>query len=227
MTADPSTRKALIFDFDGTLATGRYDFSAMREAVHAAARRYGVSEQALDGLQVLEAVEKAAQILTAADGGAVARFRAEAEHIILEVELAGARESRLLAGVAEALASLRAAGYGVAVVTRNSRTAIQSIPGATAIACDAFLTREEVRRVKPHPDHLTAALAMLKCDPRRAAMVGDHPMDIAAGKAVGATAIGVLTGAGTRETLAAAGADLIVQSVVELAEMLVGEPQRP
>lgn len=45
-------------------------------------------------------------------------------------------------------------------------------------------------------------------------------MDIAAGRAAGAATVGVLTGAGTRETLGAAGADLIVDSVIELAEAL-------
>jgi len=52
-------------------------------------------------------------------------------------------------------------------------------------------------------------------------MVGDHAMDISAGKAMGMFTIGVLTGAGTRETLTAAGADLIVESVRELARMLL------
>jgi phosphoglycolate phosphatase len=223
MSPLPARLKALIFDFDGTLAAGHYDFQAMREGVYAAARRYDVSEHALDGLHVLEAVGRAAAII-GADGGEAAAFRAEAERIILGVELAGARQSRLLPGVAQALASLRACGYRLAIVTRNSRAAIEIIRGATSIACDALLTREAVSRVKPHPDHLTAALAMVKCDPCRAAMVGDHPMDIAAGKAVGAVTIGVLTGSGTRETLAGAGADLIVESVVELAQRLVGAP---
>jgi len=226
MSPLPARLEALIFDFDGTLAAGHYDFQVMREGVHAAARRCGVSEQALEGLHVLEAVERAAAII-GADEGEAAAFRAEAERIILGVELAGARRSRLLPGVAQALASLRSSGYRVAIVTRNSLAAIETIPGATSITCDAFLTREAVSRVKPHPDHLTAALAAVKCDPRHAAMVGDHPMDIAAGRAVGAATIGVLTGAGTRETLAAAGADLILDSVLELAERLVGAPRRP
>ena len=220
----PKTLRALIFDFDGTLAAGRYDFQAMRERVYDLARGSGVSAEALEGLYVLEAVECAAAIIEAGAGDA-ARFRDEAERIILEVELDGARGAHLLPGVAQAMAVLNEAGYRLAIVTRNSRAAIATIPGASSLVCDAFLTRESVGRVKPHPDHPTAALASVKCAAQNAAMVGDHPMDIAAGKAVGAATIGVLTGAGTRETLAAAGADLILDSVVELAQKLVDAPR--
>jgi phosphoglycolate phosphatase len=129
--------------------------------------------------------------------------------------------ARLLPGAAQALANLRAQGYRVAIVTRNSRAVIATIPGTGSLACDALLSRETVERVKPHPQHLTAALAALECDAHCAAMVGDHPMDISAGKAMGMFTIGVLTGAGTREALIAAGADLIVESVCELARMLL------
>ena len=216
----PEHLTALIFDFDGTLATGHYDFPAMRERVYALAARHGVASPALEGLYVLEAVERAAAIIGDDDGDAGA-FRADAERIITEIELQGAREASLLPGTAQALSNLRAQGYRVAIVTRNSRAVIATIPGTTSLACDALLSREAVGRVKPHPEHLTAALAAVKCEARHAAMVGDHPTDISAGKAMGMFTIGVLTGAGTRETLTAAGADLIAESVCEVARMLL------
>ena len=215
----PATLEAFILDFDGTLATGSYDFPAMRERIHALASSYGVEAQALEGLYVLEAVERAAAMIQQA-GGETGAFRAVAERIIREIELRGARSSQLLPGAGEALASLRESGYRIAIVTRNSRAVIETIAGAVSLARDAFLGRESVTRVKPHPEHLAAALACLECEGRHAAMVGDHPMDIAAGRAAGAATVGVLTGAGTRETLGAAGADLIVDSVIELAEAL-------
>jgi len=222
MTQLPEILSALIFDFDGTLAAGHYDFQAMRQRVHALAATYGVSPEALDGLYVLEAVDRGAELI-GADTADARRFQAEAGRIILEIELEGACASRLLPGVTGALAALRDHGYRLAIVTRNSRQVIATIPGAASLACDAFLGREAVRRVKPHPDHLAAALAALGCEARQAAMVGDHPMDIATGLAAGAATVGVLTGAGTRETLTAAGAELIVDSVTELARLLIAE----
>jgi phosphoglycolate phosphatase len=217
--------KALIFDFDGTLATARYDFGAMREAVRALAGDYGVEARELEGLYVLEAVERAAEVIGAASERA-AQFRALAERIILEVELRGAREAQLVCGAEQALAALRNAGYRIAIVTRNSRAATDLICGVRELACDAFLARDAVRRVKPHPEHLRAALGALACDPGQAVTVGDHPMDMTAARAAGTAAVGVLTGAGTRETLAAAGADLVLESVVELAQMLTPAPRK-
>jgi phosphoglycolate phosphatase len=222
----PADLRALIFDFDGTLATGAYDFQAMRERVHALAARYGVAPRALEGLYALEAVERAAGIIGHDDGDAAA-FRTEADRIITEIELEGARGASLLPGTGRAMSSLRAHGYRVAIVTRNSRAVLATIPGTKDLACGALLSREAVARVKPHPEHLTAALAAVRCQAAHAAMVGDHPMDIAAGKALGMFTIGVLSGAGTRETLAAAGADLIVESVVALANMLVSPAPAP
>jgi len=222
----PSELKAVIFDFDGTLATGRYDFQAMRDRVYALAEMHGVSQESLQGLYVLEAVEEAATRI-ASSGGDAARFRAEADSIILDIEMRGAREATLLPGVVQALVSLRQHGYRLAIVTRNSRQVIDTIPGAGAIVCDAFLTREAVTRVKPHPDHLLAALGAIGCAAAEAVMVGDHPMDIGAGKAVGTATIGVLTGAGSRDTLTAAGADVVVGSVVDVAAMLTDGHRAP
>lgn len=215
----PPTIEALIFDFDGTLAAGRYDFRGMRERVHALAAEFGVGDGALDGLHVLEAVERAAQVI--GDPVRARDFRDRAEQIMLEIEFAGAREARLLPGVPESLQALRDAGVRVAIVTRNSRQAIALIPGAQDLACDVFLPREAVARVKPHPDHLRAALAAVGRQAEQAAMVGDHPMDMAAGKAAGTLSIGVLTGSGTREALLEAGADLVAESVGDVATALV------
>jgi phosphoglycolate phosphatase len=226
MAKPPSELKAVIFDFDGTLATGRYDFQAMRDRVYGLAEAHGVGKDSLHGLYVLEAVEEAANRI-ASSGGDAARFRAEAESIILDIEMRGARESELLPGIPQSMAALRQHGYRLAVVTRNSRRVVEVIPGATALACDAFLTREAVARVKPHPEHLLAALNALACAATDAAMVGDHPMDIAAGRAAGTATIGVLTGAGTRDTLTEAGADIVVASVVDVAEMLTDGRRAP
>lgn len=221
MSPLPARLKALIFDFDGTLATGRYDFQGIREGVYALAGEYSVAAPELESLYILEAVERAAEIIAAGQGDAQS-FRDRAARIILDGELRGARDSHLVPGAAEAMKRLRDEGYRLAVVTRNSRTAVETIPGATSLACDAFLTRESVSRVKPDPEHVRAALIAVGCEAAEAAMVGDHPMDIAVGKAAGTATVGVLTGGGTRETLGAAGADVIVESVVDLVAMLVG-----
>jgi phosphoglycolate phosphatase len=81
---------------------------------------------------------------------------------------------------------------------------------------DVTLTREDSRNVKPHPDHLQKALALLGVSEKEAAMVGDHPMDILAARQAGCCAVGVLTGSGDEKSLREAGADMILANAHEI-----------
>ena len=60
--------------------------------------------------------------------------------------------------------------------------------------CQAFLPRDHVTQVKPHPGHLQTALTRLGTAPSRTIMVGDGVLDIQAGKALGMFSVGVLSG---------------------------------
>jgi phosphoglycolate phosphatase len=51
-------------------------------------------------------------------------------------------------------------------------------------------------------------------------MVGDHPIDIHAGKRVGMKTIGVLTGRTQREEFEKAGADYILREATEICNLL-------
>lgn len=55
-------------------------------------------------------------------------------------------------------------------------------------------------------------------------MIGDREHDVIGARKNGLASIGVLFGYGSREELTGAGADAVVSSVCELAEMLTGEP---
>jgi len=56
--------------------------------------------------------------------------------------------------------------------------------------------------------------------PENCLMVGDTTVDIRAGRAAGAQTVGVLCGFGYREELERAGADAILNSTGELANLL-------
>jgi phosphoglycolate phosphatase len=53
-------------------------------------------------------------------------------------------------------------------------------------------------------------------------MVGDTTADIIAGKSAGLQTVGVLCGFGERTELARAGADLILPSTADLADLFLG-----
>lgn len=54
-------------------------------------------------------------------------------------------------------------------------------------------------------------------------MVGDTTVDIRAGRAAGAQTVGVLSGFGERQELEEAGADVILERALDLADLLLDE----
>lgn len=91
------------------------------------------------------------------------------------------------AGAGEVLAALHDAGLALAAVTsRSRRTSVSTLEQAgLATYFDAIVSAEDGGGLKPDPAPLLHALTLLDREPRTAAMVGDTPHDIEAGKAAG------------------------------------------
>jgi phosphoglycolate phosphatase len=212
--------QAVLFDFDGTLAECSIDFGAMRRDVLALLPQYGCPPIHPDGKYILEVIEEAVQWLSARDQPAAAAFQAAADRVLLDHELDSARRGYLFPGVPECLAALRQAGRKVGVITRNCRAAVQIVLERQPLLYDVLLTRDDVARVKPDPAHPHAALTHLGVPPERAVLVGDHVSDIHCAQDAGMRGIGVLTGS-SRDALVEAGADLVLDSAAELADVLL------
>jgi phosphoglycolate phosphatase len=214
--------RAFIFDFDGTLAIPNIDFSLMRQRVDAIARRYGVDPIEVRHLYILEMIDTVRAHLGSGSDQNGEAFHREAHDSILTLEIDCARRGGLLPGAIEVLQVLRQQGFKTAVVTRNSGSAVRTTCAAIDTLCDVFLPREAVRFVKPHPEHLARALEALQVAAEQAVMVGDGPIDIQAGKALGLKTIAVLTGGDRRQALHASQPDLILNSVADLLLKLSG-----
>ena len=213
--------EAIIFDFDGTLASSPYDYAAIRRAVWLVARDFGIAQSQLSGLGILEAMERGIQLLSD-DPAAASRFSLAAQKVVTDMEVAAARQGDLLPGALIALARLRELGLKIAVVSRNCRKAVDLVLKGRKLPCETLLTREDVGRAKPDPEHLQTALDQLDSKPEQTVMVGDHVWDIAAGKALGLLTLGVTTGSASAADLLAAGADAILPSVADLPDWLEG-----
>jgi phosphoglycolate phosphatase len=212
--------EAVLFDLDGTLVHLNIDFGRMRAEVEALLPQYGLSMAGRSTLYVLELIEDAVQDLKAEDEERAWAFRQEAEAAIVAIELEAAAEAQVYPEVPGLLRRLRGQGIKVAIVTRNCRAAVERILVENPLLYDALLTRDAVTAVKPAPGHLLAALRLLGVEPQQTLMVGDHPMDVQVGRAVGTRTAAVLTGAGSPERFSDVQPDLILAQVGDLSEYL-------
>jgi phosphoglycolate phosphatase len=110
----------------------------------------------------------------------------------------------------------------VGIVTRNCRLAVEQILARTPLWHDVLLTRDDVPHVKPDPRHLQTALDRLGVAGVQAVMCGDHPMDVLAGKRVGARTVGVLQAGVDASYFAEVPPDLVVLGVPEVLAYLDG-----
>ena len=212
--------KAVIFDFDGTLAVLNIDFSLMRERIFDLIRLYGVREETIQEKYLLEIIDEVYQILWEERPSHAEAFYQESHQILHKVEMKAAGEGNLISGTEVTLKNLMKQGIKVGIITRNCEDAVRKVFPNIDDFCDVFVSRNAVKKVKPHPDHLTHVMKSLKIVGREAMMVGDHIIDVQAGKRVGMKTIGVLTGRTKEEEFEKAGADYVLREASEVCELL-------
>ncbi len=86
---------------------------------------------------------------------------------------------------------------------------------------DAIVTGYTCDHTKPFPDPVIYAAEALGLQPEDCLMVGDTIVDIHAGRLAGAQTAAVLCGFGQQKELERAGADIVLQSTVDLENLLL------
>jgi HAD superfamily hydrolase (TIGR01509 family) len=163
-------RQGWIFDLDGTLALPVHDFDGLREAL-------GIPQ----GVLILEYLASRPAAEAKALG---ARLEA------LEAELIA--QCRPQPGVRAALDALRDRGWHLGVVTRNSvanaQLTLEHLGLDDLFPPQAVLGRESAEP-KPSPDALQWLQRHWSLDADACVMVGDHRLDLAAGRAAGVATV--------------------------------------
>jgi phosphoglycolate phosphatase len=118
-------------------------------------------------------------------------------------ELAGER-TVIMPGAREALAAVRAAGGRAVVITAK-----YVVPAKAAL--DGVRLEPDELHTDAHGPEKAVVLVRLGAG----AYVGDTPPDMAAAVSAGVTAVGVTTGSFDEAALAAAGADVVLSSLLE------------
>ncbi len=221
---DPSAIDTVIFDFDGTLARLNIDFELMRREVAALIDRWGVDSRRLQNRFVLELIGEVQTLLGNHSKDQAASFTREAFRIIEDIEVEAARNGSLFDGTKELLTGLKKASLQAGIITRNCEKAVRTVFPDIQAYCPVVVYRNDVRRVKPHPEQINLALSRLGGAPGRSIMIGDHPIDIETGKNAGTRTAGVLTGHFREQDFLQAGADLVLREAPEILRRL--NPER-
>ena len=125
-------------------------------------------------------------------------------------------------GIPELLDQLRTAGVKMAVLTNKADLVAGPVmehycPGVFPVVQGAL---PDVP-TKPDPTLLRRLMERMGAEPERTLFVGDSNVDIRTAKNGGLTGCGVLWGFRTREELEAEGADFIVETPAQLAELIL------
>ncbi len=212
--------RAIVFDFDGTLAELVIDFERMRRSIAALGEAFLGERPESNGQPVLEWLDELVDEVGAFDADLGRQLRTRGLLTITAMELDAAAQGRLFEFTRPVLAGLRARGLATAIVTRNCTAAVRRVFPDVAACCDVFLPREDAPRVKPDPAHLLLALERLGVAPEQALMVGDHPLDVETARRAGTLAGAVASGRIGLEELSLAAPDFAAEDCPELLRQL-------
>jgi phosphoglycolate phosphatase len=213
--------KTIIFDFDGTLAKLNIDFQIMRNAVIDIISVYGVDQDKLHTGFVLEMIDGAFDILNRRSPRQARNFLAETNTVIENIEIEAAENGELFGRTKELLQSLQLMNISCGIITRNCARAIKIVFPDILSYCPVVVCRDDVNKVKPHPEHISLALTKLGSSTPSTLMVGDHPIDIKTGHNAGTKTCGVLTGRCKRNDFIEAGADIVLPQAADLLNIII------
>jgi pyrophosphatase PpaX len=204
----------VLFDLDGTVVdSGGIILASMRHAAHTVLGREFSDQELLasvggPGLEAQMAVLAEDRV-----DELVRVYREHNEPLHDTLEFCG--------GMADVLATLKAEGRRLGLVTAKRRVTVELAFARLPLAgvFETVVGGDETVRHKPSPEPLQLGLERLGVGPEDAAYVGDSPFDMQAARAAGMAAVGVTWGRiHSREALR--DADVVVDTAEELLAVL-------
>jgi phosphoglycolate phosphatase len=210
--ADIAPVRAVLFDFDGTLADS---YDAITASVNHVRAGHGLGP--LAEAEVRRHVGRGLPYLLEQTVPGVNQ-PVDQQHYRTHHPSVMLTGTRLLPGAAEALEANYRSGRKVAVCSNKPRAFTKELLEFLKIRqyVDGVFGPEDVARPKPAPDMLRAALTWLRVPADEALYIGDMVVDIETGFAAGVRVWSVATGSDKRVTLETAGPERILSSLQEL-----------
>ena len=212
--------KTIIFDFDGTLAKLNIDFNEMRKAVEDLILSYGIEICELPKSHILEMIKIVQIAIHERSPKKSLNFYREANGIIENIEMKAAARGELFDDAKELLDVLKKQKISYGIITRNCARAVKIVFPDISHYCPAVVCRDDVKNVKPDPEHILTALTKLNSLSENTLMTGDHPLDIETGRNAGCLTCGVLTGRTLKKDFIEAGADLVLKKACNILNLI-------
>ena len=213
--------KYVIFDLDGTLLNTLDDLG---EAGNYTCRQMGWPEHSIDAYRyfVGNGMEKLVERFTPEKHRTTDELKTAYDIFMPYYHAHKEDKTRPYAGIAELLSALRASDVKFAVLTNKADHLAKPImeryfPGVFSFVQGALPGRP----TKPDPALLHELMKKMGAVPPETLFVGDSNVDIRTAKNGGLTGCGVLWGFRTREELLEEGADVLVETPEQLADLIL------
>ncbi|MFW9919384.1 MAG: HAD family hydrolase [Candidatus Thorarchaeota archaeon] len=213
--------KALIFDLDGTIIKLTLPLEAMRSEAKRYYTKKGMPPELFEPADGISSSTAKARDFFLTNGVSEMDWQVmqeELDDIMSAFERSSAEDVVLIDGAIETLSSVTAKGLRIAVLTNNSRPAMDII--LKKIPLDRYFelihTRHESPSPKPYPDGLLYLTYKLGLQPKEVVYIGDAMIDGVAATRAGIEFWGVASGETSPDILKESGAKMVLSSLSEL-----------
>ena len=229
--AKTSTVREVLFDFEGTLVDFQWQLEpAVRETLEALSKT-GLQRQwygekpgyAHIYNHTLDLVEKGK------GRGSSGSAAASVDIIYDRYDADALTRWNLDPDTLEMLGKLRNQGFKMALVSNVGKTSLQAAMEKLGLSdlIQVVISRDDVSRIKPHPEGLLTAAKALDVAPGEALFIGDSRNDVGAARSAGMLAGYLRGGEDSPEAMALFPADLELDALHQLPPILTGSPLNP
>jgi len=177
--------KAIVWDLDGTLIHFKINSIKARRKAIKILRNHGVLKRELSiDMPILEAIKNSKQFFIefGYSPEKIKKISEEVNKAIIEVEHEAAIKATLIEGIAEVLEYAHKKNLIQAIFTynthNNARTSLKTA-GITHYF-DVIAGRDDIKNLKPHPDHLRYVCGKINVQLDEIVIIGDTGRDIEA-----------------------------------------------
>jgi len=216
--------RAVIFDVDGTLVTFNFNVAGSRKAMIAELTRRGYDTRGLTASTPTQ------QFLDIAKAQADPRSRGEDQEdlkakifsILDDFETESVKKAVTQVGAISTLQTLKRSRIRLGAVTNSGRAGTEAVLKKVALRgfFEFVLTREDVPAMKPEPDGILRAVALLRLPKEEVLYVGDSVYDVRAAKRAEVRIASVPTGTYSASRLLDESPDILMNSITDLPRIL-------